>query len=56
MNRRNQKMNTEEMLFAKVVMLENELMLTKQRLIVVEQLLEKALDSIKGNKNDIQQN
>lgn len=44
-------MNTEELLFTKVVMLENELMLTKQRLLVVEQLLEKALESIKQTDN-----
>jgi hypothetical protein len=49
-------MTTEEMLFTRVVMLENELMVTKQRLLVVEQLLEKALASIKDIKVDIQPN
>lgn len=45
-------MNTEEMLFTKVVMLENELMLTKQRLVVVEQLIEKALKTIKNTESN----
>lgn len=40
-------MNTEEMLFTKLAMLENELMITKARILVVEQLLEKALATLK---------
>jgi len=47
-------MNTEEMLFAKVVMLEAELTETRKKLIEVERLLIKILEVVKGNsKHDI---
>jgi hypothetical protein len=47
-------MNSEERLFTKVVMLEEELAQTKKKLIEVERLLIKILEVVKGNsKHDI---
>jgi len=47
-------MNTEEILFAKVVMLEAELTETRKKLIEVERLLIQVLNVVKGNtKHDI---